>query len=132
MKPLSQRLDVLYDNLIDTFKCCHDAIKSFVEKRQGSDGFLMIDEEDYDHAYALVWDGDYYTYAEYPIIAIRVKNDKIQILYDSPNTKWTTEDVANAMNDEDMWFDIYNDCDIYYYPTLINILEVLTGYENDD
>ena len=132
MKPLSLRLDVLYDNLMDTLKHCHDIIKSFVEKRQGSDGFLMVDEEDIDHAYALVWDGEYYNYTEYPIIAVRVHEDRIQILYDSPKVKWTTEAVADAMKDETSWFDIYNDCDIYYYPTLISIFECLSGFEDGE
>ena len=132
MKPLSLRLDVLYDNLMDTLKHCHDTIKSFVEKRQGSDGFLMVDEEDIDHAYALVWDGDYYTYTEYPVIAIRVQEDRLQVLYDAPNIKWTTEAVADAMNDETLWFDIYNDCTIHYYPTLISILECLSGFEDGE
>lgn len=99
------------------------------KKRQGSDGFMMVDDERYDRMYALVLDNEYYNYTDYPIVALRVKDERLELLYDNPQVKWSVEDVAKA--DIEFWWHLDN-ANILSYPTLSWILEVLTEYENDD
>jgi len=129
MKKLHLKLPVAYDNLNRSLQAAYESLIEFVRHRQGKDGFLMVNLDEYDKIYALVCDDDNFaTYSDYLVNALRVRNDRLECIYDNPQVIWSTQDVADAKETD--WTILLGDDLILAYPTLFNIMEVLSEWED--
>ena len=125
MKKLKLKLDVAYDGLEVALQCAYESLVEYVKIHQGTDGFLMVNGEEYDRMSALVWIESLNEYRDDTVVALRVKDDRLEIIYDLPRINWSTEDVANCY--DEVWTDIQNDDLIDYRFTLFSILDALEG-----
>ena len=108
----------------------YEEVKAAVLKAQGSDGFLVVDDNEKDTIWTMVFENVDEEYREYQIKALRVKNDILECIYDSPHIRWTVEDVANA--DDEQWDSVEYDDYIYFVPTIFSIAENLPDYLPDE
>lgn len=104
----------------------YEEVKAAVLKAQGSDGFMMVDNDEYDTIWLLLFEDYEQEYREYQIKALRVKDDRLECIYDSPEARWNAEHVTSA--DDKQWCNVRNDDYIYFVPTIFNIAENLPDY----
>ena len=108
----------------------YEEVKAAVLKAQGDDGFLMVDDNDKDTIWTMVFENVDEEYREYQIKALRVKNDILECIYDLPHIWWTVEDVETA--DELQWSSVRHNDYIYFVPTIFSIAENLPDYLYDN
>ena len=128
MKKLSLRIDVALEHINAAIMAGYDALRAFIESAQKDRGFIRIERGAGDIMYALVWLDHDYSYVEYEIKALRVKDGRVQMIYDPINIDWSINDIVNA--DDDCWRDLMDDM-VHFRPTLIGILDVMAELIED-
>ncbi len=108
----------------------YEEVKAAVLKAQGTDEFLLVDDDQRDTIWTMVFENDDEEYREYQIKALRVKNDILECIYDLPHNWWTVKDVETA--DELRWSQVRYDDYIYFVPTIFSIAENLPDYLGDE
>lgn len=104
----------------------YNAVRDYIKEHQGEKGYISTWEEGFDILWTMIYTGYDSEYEEQMVYAVRVKNDDIQIVYDTYRTKYTDEYIA-SLGDED-WYSIrYDDC-IVYLPTIFSIAESIESY----
>lgn len=104
----------------------YESVKSFVLEHQEPAGFLYTQNSECDTIWVMVYEDYDFTYLEFEIKALRVKNNSLECIYDRPYLDWSKEAIANAPDEE--WHDVRWDDFIYFIPTIFNIAENIEEY----
>lgn len=106
----------------------YKSVCAFVLEHQGEKGFIHCDREDCDNIYAIAYDFDDAEALEVQVKAVRFYQNKLQVIIDGYNVKYTEDDVRQFNDDAESWYDVQNDDTVYFIPTIFNIAENIQQY----
>ena len=104
----------------------YEAVRDFVMEHQGDKGFICTEDNGGDTIWTYVYDDTLSSIHEFQIKAIRVKNNRIEILYDLSQIYY--EDEMVKIQSEDEWYDVQYADLILYVQTIFNIAECVQEY----
>lgn len=104
----------------------YDAVRDFVKRYQGEDGFILTENKKCDPIYVIEFNFADNTVDEYHLKAARVEGGRIQILTDLFNVTYDMDAVKT--NTEDSWMDIHGDPSVDYVSTIFRMAESIAQY----
>lgn len=104
----------------------YEAVRDFVKENQGDKGFICTEDNRCDTIWAYVYDDTLTSIHEFQIKAVRVKDNRLEVLYDISQIYY--EDEMVRIQSEDEWYDVQCADLILYVPTIFNIAECIQEY----
>ena len=106
----------------------YDSVREYIKENQGKKGFILTEPQGIkDTISTIVFESEFYMMCfEAVVKAVRVKDERIEVLYSTSNTPYTESDVCEIA--EEFWYDIKNSPNIEYITTIFNIAENIEQY----
>lgn len=104
----------------------YEAVRDFIRENQGDKGFICTEDNRCDTIWTYVYNDTLTSIYEYQVKAVRVKNNRLEVLYDLSQIFY--EDEMVKIQSEDEWYDVQYADLILYVPTIFNIAECIQEY----
>lgn len=109
----------------------YEAVRDYVAEHQGPKGFILTDDQNYDTIWTIVYEPKYNEGREYEVKAVRVdRYYHLQIVFDLSSVTYNDEAVAAL--DDNKWYDVRYDDNVYYNHTIFNIAEYIREYVKEN